>query len=92
MPLPCLSPLACPIPPPLAARLSSPPPLTTPSSPIAVNSSTSDDDDTDKEDNAFPIPQDTAQHMQLSMAPGSSLHPLRSFLALALFAQPLQVL
>ena len=65
MPLPQPSPLACPIPPPLTARISSPPPLTTPLSPTTVNSSTSDDDLTDEEDNAFPVPRDTAQHIQL---------------------------
>ena len=65
MPLPCLSPFTCPILPPLAARLSSPPPSMTPSSPTAVNSSTSDNNDMDKEEHAFPIPQDAAKHIQL---------------------------
>ena len=65
MPLPQLSPLAHPIPPPLTNRLSSPPPLTTPSSPTAVNSSTSEDDSTDKEDNASPVPRDTTLHIRL---------------------------
>ena len=36
MPLPCLSPLTCPIPPPLSARLSLPTPSMTPSSPTTV--------------------------------------------------------
>ena len=48
-----------------AARLFSPPPSTTSSSPMAVNSSISDNNDTEKEDHSFPIPQDTAQHLQL---------------------------
>ena len=65
MPLPQPSPLTCPIPPPLAARLSSPPPSMISSSPTVVNSSTSEDDSTDKEDNAFPVPRDSAQHIQL---------------------------
>ena len=65
MPLPHLSPLTHPIPPPLASRLFSSPPSTTPSSLTAVNSSTSDNDDIDKEDHAFPISHDVAQHIQL---------------------------
>ena len=63
MPLPRPSPLAHPIPPPLAARISSPLPSMTPSSPTTVNSSTSDDDTTDEEDNTFPVPRDSAQHI-----------------------------
>ena len=65
MPLPRPSPLAWPIPPPLAARLSSPPPLTTPSSPTAVNSTDSDDDLTNPDNGAFPVPRDAAQHIHL---------------------------
>ena len=65
MPLPRLSPLARPIPPPLASRLSSPPPSTTPSSPTAVNSTDSDDDLTDPDNGAFPVPRDNAQHIRL---------------------------
>ena len=63
MPLPRLSPLARPIPPPLTARLSSPLSLMTPSSPTTVNSSTDDDSSTDEADNAFPVPRDVAQHI-----------------------------
>ena len=63
MPLPRPSPLTHPIPPPLAARLSSPPPSTTPSSPTMVNSSTSEDYSTDEEENAFPVPRDSTQHI-----------------------------
>ena len=65
MPLPQPSPLAQPIPPPLAARLSSPPPSTTPLSPTTVNSTDSDDDLTDPDNGAFPVPRDAAQHIRL---------------------------
>ena len=65
MPLPRPSPLARPIPPPLAFRLSSPPLSTTPSSPTAVNSTDSHDDLTDPDNGAFPIPRDSAQHIRL---------------------------
>ena len=65
MPLPRLPTLACPTPPPLAARITSPLPSMTPSSPTTVNSSTDDDDLTNEEDNAFPVPRDVAQHIRL---------------------------
>ena len=65
MPLPRLSPLTHPIPPPLTSRLSTPPLSMTPSSPTAVNSTDSDDDLTDPDNGAFPVPRDTAQHIRL---------------------------